>query len=152
MRKRRVIIFDDEEVIVFLFNKFFSSLDYEVLAFTEPAVCPVYEKNADACSQNSPCADIIITDFRMPRMNGLDLLRAQTRNGCKLTARNKAVTSGYLDEEIQAEIEGLGCRYFQKPVDFAQLKQWVAECENRIDRAQPLGTAPLSADLAGFRK
>jgi len=152
MRKRRVILFDDEEIIVFLFKDFLSSLGYEVFAFTEPAACPVYEKNADACPEQYPCADIIITDFRMPRMNGLELIQEQTRRGCKLTVRNKAVTSGYLDEETQMKVKQLGCRYFQKPVEFSHLKEWLSECEKRIDRAQPLGTAPLSADLAGFRK
>lgn len=149
MRKRRVIIFDDDEIIVFLFKKFFPAMDYEVFAFTEPTICPVYEKDADACNDKYPCADVIITDFRMPRMNGLELIQEQTRRGCKVPTRNRAVTSGYLDEETQMKVKQLGCVYFQKPVDFSQLKQWLSECDKRIDRAQPLGAYKSSSAQNG---
>ena len=143
MRKLRAIVFDDEEFIVDLFARYFGAMDYEVMTYTEPLICPIYEKNAEACTNEHPCADIIITDFRMPRMNGLEVIASQAARGCKLTARNKAVVSGYLDDESQVKIKQLGCRIFTKPIDFAELSDWVAECEKRIDRSRPLGPIRL---------
>ena len=47
MRKLKVIIFDDEVMILHMLNRWFSQKGYEVLTFNEPAVCPIYEKNEE---------------------------------------------------------------------------------------------------------
>ncbi len=140
MRKRRVLIFDDEEIILYLFKDFFSTLGYEVLTFAEPVVCPIYHHDAGACPQQSPCADVLIVDFHMPRMNGMELLERQAKRGCKLTARNKAIITGYIDEEDHKRIEALGYAFFQKPVDFSDLTNWLTACEKRVDLSQPLAS------------
>jgi DNA-binding response OmpR family regulator len=68
--------------------------------------------------------DVVITDHRMPRMNGLQLVR-------RLKAKNFAgkilVLSGHLsDEEIQA-YEELGVDMMMtKPFDFDELQQAMA--------------------------
>jgi DNA-binding response OmpR family regulator len=63
MRKPRVIIYDDDVNILNLLKDFFSRIDYEVLTYSEPIVCPIREKNADNCIDHNPCADIILTDL-----------------------------------------------------------------------------------------
>jgi hypothetical protein len=76
----------------------------------------------------------------MPRMNGLELLQEQSRHGCKLTRENKAVMSGYLDEESHRKIKQLRYAFFQKPIDFSKVSAWLDECEKRVDLSQPLGS------------
>jgi DNA-binding response OmpR family regulator len=139
MRKKRAIVFDDDHFILIMFKKFFSSCGYEVLTFNEPTVCPVYEKQTEQCDKEYPCADIVITDFEMPKMNGIELLMHQTNRGCRLTIKNKAVISGSLDEENRKKIEELGGAFFQKPLNFDELTNWIDACEKRIDPSQPVG-------------
>jgi CheY-like chemotaxis protein len=138
MRKRRAVIFDDEPIILKVMTYFLSSLKYEVIAFSEPMACPLYNGSAEACPKELPCADIMITDLVMPAMTGVELLRLQTAHGCKLTTKNKAVMSGHLDEEKKKQILELGCGSFEKPISLDVLASWIARCEERMDLSQPI--------------
>jgi CheY-like chemotaxis protein len=138
MRKRRVIIFDDEPVVLLVLKDFFETRGYEVLALREPVICAVYGDSA-GCSNKAPCGDIILTDYTMPRMTGIELLQAQARNGCKLTPKNKALLTGYMDNRKMKDIGDLGVAFFEKPVLFDELDRWVDECELRMDLSLRLG-------------
>jgi CheY-like chemotaxis protein len=138
MRKPRVIIFDDDVNILNLFKDFFSRIDYEVLAYSEPIVCPMYEKNADNCIKKNRCADIILTDFTMPRMNGIELLEKQFQSGCKLDIRNTAIITGTVDDDTKRLIEKLGCAYFKKPFRLKELSYWLNERVKNMDLSEPL--------------
>jgi len=141
MRKRRAIVYDDEPFITNMFKMYLSSLNYEVLTFAEPiAPCPIYTADSDVCRKTTACADILLTDYQMPRMNGLQLLEAQTKNGCKLSIRNKALISAYLEESHLKKVQTLGCAHFYKPIDFAKFSAWLADCETRIDLSKPLAS------------
>lgn len=137
MRKPRAVIIDDEPVILLLLRDIFSFREYDVVSLSEPVICPVYDDEG-ACDKDHPCADIMITDNRMPRMNGVDLLETQARNGCRLTSRNKALMSGYLDDAEKARAERLGVHLIEKPVDLDELGTWIDACERRMDLSKPL--------------
>jgi len=136
LRKRRIIVFDDEELIVKLLEEYLSSIGYEVFAYTTPVICPVYGENAEVCIR--PCADVIITDQKMPRMSGLELLQEQNGRGCRLPIKNKALISGFIDDERQRLVKEVGCAFFQKPFYFTELQAWLADCETRMDLTLPL--------------
>jgi len=138
MRRLRIMVFDDEEPILTLFREFFSGNDCEVLTYPEPVVCPIYDHRLHSCPALSPCADVVITDYKMPGMNGLQLLREQVKMGCALPIKNKALMSGHCDEAVQAEIEGMGYVFFPKPLRFSKIKQWLRECGERTDLSSPL--------------
>lgn len=138
MRKRRAIVLDDDPTVLNILKMFFTIRGYEVIALPEPVRCPVYDENAP-CQNVHPCADIIVTDFRMPKMTGLAMLQAQVNKGCKLTVRNKAIISGYIDASSRTVINRLGCAYFEKPFLFQELEPWIAACEERMDLSRPLG-------------
>ncbi len=140
MRKRRAVVIDDEEIIIHLLKDFFSTRNYEVLSYTRPVVCPISDDKGNPCNTDYPCADVVITDFNMPDMNGLELLQEQSTHGCKLMRQNKAVMSGYIDEESQKQIKRLGYAFFQKPIEFADFSAWLDECEKRVDLSKPLGS------------
>ena len=137
MRKRRAVLCDDEPIIIDILKMFFEDREYEVLAFQESVACPVYYEPHD-CKQMYPCADIVLMDYRMPRMNGLTMLRDQAHRGCKLTPQNKALMTGFLEESKLREVERLGIAFFQKPIDFDALSTWVRGCEKRMDLSIPL--------------
>ena len=140
MRKLKVIIFDDEVMILHMLNRWFSQKGYEVLTFNEPAVCPIYEKKTVNCSKENKCADIIITDFKMPRMNGIELLQHQSQRGCTLDIKNKAVMSAYMSDKNKMVIKNIGCSFFEKPLELSLLSDWTNECEKRTDLSLPLGS------------
>jgi CheY-like chemotaxis protein len=138
MRKRRAIVFDDEPVVLLVLKDFFETRGYEVLAFRDPIICPVYGDSV-GCTNKAPCGDIILTDYGMPTMTGIELFQAQARNGCKLTSKNKALLTGYVDDGKKKDIRNLGIAFFEKPVLFDELARWVDECELRMDLSLPLG-------------
>jgi DNA-binding response OmpR family regulator len=138
MRKRRAILYEDDRAILTGLTEFFEDLGYEVIAFEEPVICPVYGEGAHS-DKERPCGDIMITDLLMPRMSGLELIKLQAARGCKLTIRNKAIHSGSLEPATLAVIRSLGCAAFLKPCRLSTLAAWVRECEQRMDLSRPLG-------------
>jgi len=138
-RKRRVVLYDDEDVVLRVLTTFFEMRGYEVLAYHEPSSCPLYAEAADRCENLAPCSDLIVTDYDMPRMSGLELLRLQAQRGCRLTAQNKAVVSGHISDAALGEVRALGCAFFAKPFRLGQLGAWVNDCEQRMDLSRPLG-------------
>jgi len=140
MRKPRAVVIDDEEIVVHLIKNYLCARNYEVLSYTRPVICPILDEKGNHCNSDYPCADIVITDFRMPGMNGLELLQAQSKHGCKLTRENKAVMSGHIDQESYMQIKRLGHAFFQKPIDFSHFSAWLDKCEKKVDLSGPLGS------------
>ena len=138
MRKKRAVVYDDDHVMRSALKRFLERCGYEVVAAPEPEVCAFYA-NQPRCDNQAPCSDVLLTDQRMPKMTGIELLKAQTDRGCTLTNRNKAIISGGLDEDSREQVRALGCAFFDKPVDFDHLKTWLGECEKRMDLSRPLG-------------
>jgi DNA-binding response OmpR family regulator len=138
MRRRRAIVFDDDIVITGLLKKFFVLRDYDVVTYREPLICPIYT-NRKECDTNEPCADIMIVDYRMPVMNGIDLLKTQQKRKCGIISKNKALMTGYADALDRNAVEELGCVFFEKPLDFMRLAAWFDECERRMDLSRTLG-------------
>jgi CheY-like chemotaxis protein len=138
MRRRRAIVFDDDIVITGLLKKFFVLRDYDVVTYLEPLICPIYA-NRTECDANGPCADIMLVDYSMPVMNGIDLLKAQQMRNCGLISKNKALITGYSDTLDRNAVGELGCAFFEKPLDFKRLAAWFDECELRMDLSRPLG-------------
>lgn len=139
MRKKRAIIFDDEPAILEMLERVLVRLDYDLLTFAEPVICPVYGDSACSCQNLHPCADAIITDYGLPRMNGLELFRNQMQRGCRIDRRNRAIISGYMPDEEVEKLDDLGITFFRKPFRLSRLTEWLQECEGRIDLSQPLG-------------
>jgi len=139
LRKRRVLIFDDDRNVLNLLKDFFSIRDYDVLTFDSPVTCTIYDKSLESCANAKPCADIVITDYQMPKMTGLELLLQQAQRGCKVDIRNKALMSGDLDEETQNKVKALGYAFFSKPFKFSEFVAWVEDREKHIDLSKPVG-------------
>lgn len=139
MGKPRVLIFDDNVGIVKALEEFLRNRGYEVFSFTEPVLCPLYQGYEDKCDKLLPCADIIITDFKMPRMTGMELLQRQSERGCKLDIRNKAVMSASMHGENEKIIKDSGCEFLHKSALVPELLEWLSEREKHFDLTRPLG-------------
>jgi len=139
MRKLRVNIFDDDVHNLKMLKFIMSQRDYEILTFDRPVVCPIYSGKSEKCNTVKPCADVIITDYQMPEMTGLEMLLHQAKSGCKVDIRNKIVMSADLDNKGQKMLEGLSCTFFSKPFKLKELLACLDDCETRIDLSKPLG-------------
>lgn len=138
MRKIRVNIFDDDLINLKMLKACLSPRDYEVLTFDRPVVCPINYAEPQQCVKQ--CADIILTDYQMPQMTGVEMLLQQSKRGCRISKSNKALMSaapGSIDRKV---IEELGCSLFSKPFKTKELFGWLDDCEKRVDLAVPLGT------------
>jgi two-component SAPR family response regulator len=137
MRKPRVIILDNEAMVLHCLKKWMAKKGFEVIIFGEHGVCPIYRKNPELCTQENKCADIFISSYMMSRINGIDLFQYQSIKGCEIDDRNKAIIVDFLDDDIK-RTDNLRCSFFEKPLRLSEILGWLSECEKRIDLSLPL--------------
>jgi CheY-like chemotaxis protein len=131
--KIRAFVLDDDEAIRSLISYILEERGYEVLSYSEPLFCPVYLDSKCPCPMKYVCGDIFITDINMPNITGLEFLENQMRNDCKATVQNMAVMSGAWTDTQLEQAKKLGCRIFEKPLNFEEVSKWLDECEKRIE-------------------
>jgi CheY-like chemotaxis protein len=132
----RVVLLDDNKALRTVLSALFAQRGYEVLAFSDPTICPLQMLPACRCKENETCADVILTDLDMPKMNGLRFIENQKIKNCK--CRHIAVMSGYLTNEDISRAEKLGCKVFEKPFDRKELFQWLDEIEKALQSERQL--------------
>lgn len=135
----RTIILESDNRLRKLLAVLLTSRGHDVHAYAYPVICPLYQQPDATCPQESPCADLLITDMRMSAMSGLDLLRLQTEKGCKVAVRNKLLLAAELSEDQKHQVELLGCVVAHRPFEIPELFDRVAECEGRIGDKRRLG-------------
>ena len=117
--KKRILIVDDEEPVLFVLK---NSLvkhrkDYEVVTVSNGQLALEH-------IQLRPF-DLIITDYRMPDMNGLEFMQAV--KGTHPDARIILMTA-YGTEALEREVNKLDAfRYLTKPLDINMFRQIVAD-------------------------
>lgn len=113
---KKILVIDDEELIVKSFSKLLERNGYEVLVAKngQDAIAMIEEQDFD----------LIIADIRMPGINGVKTI--QTIN--KLKEKNKRkkepviFITGYADEKNEKEAKALGpIAYIYKPFDISEL-------------------------------
>jgi len=103
----RILIVDDEEAILYVFERYLSLAGYRV---------SVADNGRDAVriGEAGP-VDLLITDFRMPGMNGVEVIHALRDLQPGLPA---LVISG---NPIEAGTMPPGVRFLSKPVSMSDL-------------------------------
>jgi CheY-like chemotaxis protein len=97
----RLLYVDDDESLVFLVTRLLSRRGYKVSGFTDQA-------EALAALRAAPDEyDLVLTDYNMPGMSGLDVAREVRAIRASLPV---AVASGFIDETLRAEAAGAGVR------------------------------------------
>jgi DNA-binding NtrC family response regulator len=109
----RVLLVDDEEMVTTSIRAFLSlETDYEILAHTQP-------EEALRRLDEGPL-DVIVTDYLMPRVTGLQLLAEAKK---KQPEAARVLLTGHADKQSAIKaINDVGLyQYLEKPWDNAQL-------------------------------
>jgi len=122
----RLLVADDEAMIVELLNDFFSSLGVEV--FTA-------KNGQDALKvfQEQNC-NLAIVDLKMPKVGGEDLIRKMQKSQSAPAPKSILILTGALGLKI-AEIKRLGFPVLTKPVDLDELERNVMDACDRFGLA-----------------
>jgi PAS domain S-box-containing protein len=98
---RHILYLDDEEALVFLLKRLLTRRGFRVSAFAR-------QDEALAALRAAPADfDLVVTDYNMPGMSGLDVARAVHEIRADLPV---AIASGFIDETLQAQAGGAGVR------------------------------------------
>ncbi len=129
----RILVFDDDKSICKLLKAALEAKGHEVTTFSNPTEFPFFNEKTCPCPQDSPCADILIADIVMPKMDGIEFLKNLGTSGCwPISNNNVAIISGYLTIHYMEDLNNLGFQYFRKPFQLQDIFSWVEGCEERI--------------------
>jgi DNA-binding NtrC family response regulator len=112
-RTAAVVIVDDEDMVITSIKAFLQlETDFDVRGYNDPQEAAAY------VSANT--VDVVVTDYLMPKMNGIQLL-AKVKETQPETSR--VLLTGHADKQsaIQAINEVSLFQYLEKPWDNAQL-------------------------------
>jgi two-component system, NtrC family, sensor kinase len=116
----RIIIVDDEEHVLSSLKRLFRPYGYETVTFSSA-------KDALKHIKESKPFHVVISDYRMPEMNGVDFLK-EVRKCSPRTVR--IVLSGYADAGsiIEATNEGQVYKFIPKPWNDEELRISIQNC------------------------
>lgn len=121
MKDIKIIMIDDEESVLLDIKEYFD--DYNVTTFSNPV------EALNELKTNK--YDIIVADFKMPQLSGLELLIEAKKCGAYDYG---ILLSAYIDKELLEEMvnKNLVTKIIEKPVKLKQLKitldEAIAEC------------------------
>src|ERR1700722_3308226 len=119
--KKRILFVDDEAMVLQGLQRMLRSMRAEwEMEFVESA-----EAALRLLAQKS--FDVIVSDMRMPRMNGAELL-AEVMKRHPTTVR--LILSGYADKDLILQCVGSTHQYLAKPCDAESLKSTISRASN----------------------
>ncbi len=136
--RARVLVVDDEPEIVELVGETLRGEGYAVDTAASGRVA------LDRLSRHG--VDAIVTDLRMPDVDGVTLLRELERRDPDLTRRVVVVTGDALSAEVTALARESGLTVLEKPLDLEVLK---CRLRDLLGSCRPAGSADRPSDAAG---
>ena len=147
MRFRAVII-DDEPSVRQSLEYLCARRGYEVLAFPDPGLCPLYVSPPCPCPRGIACADLLLVDQYMLEVDGLDFVAGLRAKGC--AGLQIAAISGAWPPAARARAVGLSCRLLRKPFELPELFAWFDSVEAQVDPRRLLLDWPNSGGRTSF--
>jgi DNA-binding NtrC family response regulator len=114
-RKLEVVLVDDEEQITELLETYllFSAQGLRIHAFNDSIMAKEF-------IAGNP-VDVLITDYKMPRFDGLQLMESAPLQVKKI------VISGYVSDIAEEKLQKLNATFFEKPVPLRALAKIISE-------------------------
>lgn len=118
--RKRVLVIDDEEILVKTFARLLERVNYDVLVAARP-------EDAIAMAEEEDF-DLVLCDIRMPGKNGVQTIREIRSIGERKGKGSTPVIflTGYADKKLEEEAQTLNpVAYLFKPFDTAKLLEVV---------------------------
>ncbi len=96
-----ILYLDDDDSMVFLVERLLKRSGYRVAAFTR------HEEALRALRADPAGFDLVVTDYNMPGKSGLEVASEVRALNPNLAV---AMTSGFIDDELRAQADGIGVR------------------------------------------
>ena len=122
-----VLLVDDEKDILFLYSECLKSDGYQTISFDNPVEALIYLGKNDNISNCS----LVITDYKMPQMSGLDLVKKIREKDSKSKIKTMLV-SAYLKNDLlkdNVDMKKID-KIIEKPIDIDKLKNEVTDLIN----------------------
>jgi len=130
---QHILYIDDDEALVFLVQRLLARRGFRVSGYINQRAA------LDALVADPSGFDLVVSDYNMPGMSGLDVAREVRAIRAELPV---AVASGFIDEELRAQAGGAGVRELIFKADAVE-----ELCEAFARLAQTVGTATHEARL-----
>ena len=127
---RHILYVDDDESLVFLVDRLLKRRGFRVSGFTDQRAA------LDALRADPALFDLVVTDYNMPGMSGLDVAREVRAIRADLPV---AVASGFVDEALRAQADAAGVRELIFKADAAE-----DLCEAFARLARTVGERPIT--------
>ena len=126
-----ILLVDDEKDILELFTEYLSSNGFNIVSFQNPkAALNYFYQNESNCS-------IVITDYKMPQMSGIDLIKKIREKdiNCKIKT---IIISAFIKDNLPYDKSYITMinKILEKPVYLDRLKNEVQELISTIDIQQ----------------
>ena len=116
---RSIIVVDDEVELAILFKEFLENQGYNAISFVDPVMALEYFK------QTSDKHSLILTDFRMPGICGIDLAKKIREENSKIKIfLMTAFETLELEDSEDFKIAKID-RLLQKPIRFSELREMI---------------------------
>ena len=117
-----ILLIDDEKDILDLFTEYLSSNGFKTISFQNPkAALNYFYQNQSNCS-------IVITDYKMPQMSGIDFIKKirEKDTNCKIKT---IVISAYMKDNLPYDKSYILTvdKILEKPVYLDRLKKVIQE-------------------------
>jgi YesN/AraC family two-component response regulator len=115
-----VVVVDDEEQITELLKTYIRYTDQEtsIHTFNDSTIAKEF------IAHN--LVDVLITDYRMPRFDGLQLMESAPRQVRKI------MISGYDSNIVEEKLQKLNATFFEKPVNLRALGKIISEQREKL--------------------
>ncbi len=128
----KVLLVDDEPMAIEVLKYV---VDWEKQGFCICGTCRNGKEGIELINKYSP--DVVITDIKMPLMDGLDLIRYAHENGNDRI--QFVVVSGYGEFEYAKRAMQQGVRYYlQKPIVEEEVSEVIVEIRKQLDEAKSM--------------
>jgi CheY-like chemotaxis protein len=128
---RKILVVDDEPTILDLFVDILGAAGYRV---------DTADNGAEAAHKvRKNLYDVVVSDVRMPQMNGIQLYDEILAARPELAARVLFVTGDLIDPDTLAFVERIGAKTIAKPLDIQQVLRVIEDLMDSIPEPQFTG-------------
>lgn len=101
---------------------------FDVEFYFEPSQCPLYDTQCGRERTPSSSPDIIITDFDMPYVNGVEFVETLRKNGYECS-RIAMMSGSAIPPSMLERAARMNIKFFAKPFHIDQIGAWLREVQ-----------------------